>query len=359
MNAGNVSDTPAEAVFASSHAGSGDLPPSPHAGRIRYLDGWRGASIFLVLAGHACRSDGLANLGVQMFFALSGRLMADILFVERFPLGMFYRRRISRIYPGLLVFVTLTYFLARGTALSFKPAAAALGLTFLLNYGLVFGHGVAAIENLWSLCIEEHSYMLLGALAFLLRRSRTIRPASVLLAIACASIIDGLLCAFVLHQSGRAIYWRTDTQLAPIFAAAAAYLRLRSHRVPAWMPLVCLCGAALAQIFEPLLGYSLGTLLLALAIASIDQSPRPILKALTLTPLAVLGLWSYSIYLWQQPFYRFSLLHVLDPWLALLLGVAAGVASFYLIEQPARRWLNRHWRSMHHPRIERPEPIAG
>jgi peptidoglycan/LPS O-acetylase OafA/YrhL len=294
-----------------------------------------------------------------MFFALSGRLMADILFVEHFPLTTFYQRRISRIYPGLLAFVLLTYFLVRGTALSFKPLAIVLSLAFLLNYGIALGHGVAAIENLWSLCIEEHSYLLLGALAFLLRRAPAARPALILLAIAFLSIANGLFCAFVFHQNGPLLYWRTDTQLAPIFLAAAAYLLLRGRGVPRWVAPICLYGAISAQILAPLLGYSAGTLLLGLAVASVDEAPLPLLKVLSWGPLVMFGMWSYSIYLWQQPFYRFSLLLETDRWLALLLGISAGVASFYFVEQPARRWLNKTWRPAGRAKIRRSEAVSG
>ena len=73
-----------------------------------YLDGWRGLAVSLVLLGHFGLDDvlpGTSVLGVDFFFVLSGRLMAEILFVQRSPLPTFFFRRFSRIYPGLLVFV--------------------------------------------------------------------------------------------------------------------------------------------------------------------------------------------------------------------------------------------------------------
>jgi peptidoglycan/LPS O-acetylase OafA/YrhL len=30
-------------------------------------------------------------------------------------------------------------------------------------------------------------------------------------------------------------------------------------------------------------------------------------------------------------------------WMAVTLGVAAGIVSFHLVEQPARNWLNARW----------------
>lgn len=282
-------------------------------------------------------------MGVQMFFALSGRLMADILFVERFPLGKFYKRRFSRVYPGLLVFVVLTYFLVRSTSLSFKPLGGLLGLTFLLNYAMIVQHGVAAIENLWSLCIEEHSYLILGVFAFLIRQ-RNGNPKLILFAVAVLSLADGLLSALVLHQQDRDIFWRTDAQLAPIFLAGGFYLHFRGRQVASWIPPAVMAAAIAMGFANPLLGYSIGTGLFSLAIAKLDDAPRTMLKLLSVPFLVYLGLWSYSIYLWQQPFYRFAFEGKLNPFVAIGLGISAGLVSFYLVEQPARRWLNANWR---------------
>ena len=65
-----------------------DRPPiePPPRERITYLDGWRGLAIIMVLLGHffSIRLFSLAPFGVEFFFVLSGRLMAEILFVENF-----------------------------------------------------------------------------------------------------------------------------------------------------------------------------------------------------------------------------------------------------------------------------------
>ena len=56
---------------------------------IGYLDGWRGMAILLVLIGHfyPIKAMNLGTLGVDLFFVLSGRLMADILFVQKAKLN--------------------------------------------------------------------------------------------------------------------------------------------------------------------------------------------------------------------------------------------------------------------------------
>jgi len=316
-------------------ASSKEAPPLPsHAARLTYLDGWRGVSLSLVLLGHFFNNDPIAVIGVQMFFALSGRLMADILFVEKYPIGKFYKRRFSRIYPALLVFIPATYVLVHSTSLSFKPAAGFLGL-------------IAAIENLWSLCVEEHSYLILGFLAFFLRRKAG-NPQPLLFAIAILSIFDGLLSAFVFHQHGRDIFWRTDTQLAPIFLAAGFYLHMRQRKVASWLLLMALAAGIGAGIADPLLGYSVGTCCFSFVIAKLDDAPRIALGIFGSRILVSLGLWSYSIYLWQQPFFRYAFEGKINSLVAFGLAIGTGLVSFYLVERPAPTCLGPHPTSIHH-----------
>lgn len=327
----------------------GARAPEPHQARIDYLDGWRGLSILLVLVGHffALRSYWVAPAGVECFFVLSGRLMADILFVERFPLAEFYKRRLSRIYPGLVVFVGATFAALAATEFAFKPAAAAAALTFTLNYAIVLTHRVPAIENIWSLCIEEHGYLLLGALAFLVRRRR-VSPGWVLIAAAALSMTDSVISSLA-GQDYFTVYWRSDAHLGSIFAAAGARLLLRERRVGAWTPLVCLALGLLLLALAPYwVRYSLGTALLAAGVATLDAAPALLKRGLSLRPLRQAGLWSYSLYLYQQPWFQASQAAALDPaeaaglppLVALAGACACGIASFYLVEQPARRWIN-------------------
>ena len=81
------------------------------AGHLGYLDGWRGLAIALVLVDHffGSRLFDMGEMGVDTFFVLSGMLMSNILFVKRSPLDLFYKRRISRIFPALLVYLFAVY----------------------------------------------------------------------------------------------------------------------------------------------------------------------------------------------------------------------------------------------------------
>jgi peptidoglycan/LPS O-acetylase OafA/YrhL len=329
-----------------------DTPASTH--HLTILDGWRGFAIAALLIGHFAPVPGInmGRFGVELFFALSGRLMAEILFVRRFPLPAFFRRRISRVWPALFAFVLAMALVAPALALGPVPLVdviAALG--FVSNYVSSFGHRVFVLDHLWSLCIEEHSYAILAVIALLARRSGA-APAAPLLLGAALSMLSGVLQTFLLHRGYYAVYWRTDAGAATLLLSSAFYLILHSdgfplRRLPPMTPLALLCLGLILNAYRvpDAIKYTSGSLCLALAVCTIDIAPRSCLRILRHPVAVTLGLWSFSLYLWQQPFRVVRGEHSA---LLLLTGaVACGLASFYLLEQPARRFLNRYWGSGH------------
>lgn len=61
------------------------LAGEPPEDRWRELDGWRAAAIIGVLIGHFVQVPGFnaGRFGVELFFVLSGLLMAQLLFVKK------------------------------------------------------------------------------------------------------------------------------------------------------------------------------------------------------------------------------------------------------------------------------------
>ena len=314
--------------------------------RLPYLDGWRGVAILTVFAGHflALPYVNAGRLGVELFFVLSGRLMAEILFVERTPLDLFYRRRIARVWPAMVVFVIamrLVFTAPNHLLVRWVDVASALSLT--LNYICLYFHRMPVIEHVWSLCIEEWAYILLGLLAFVTRRSRH-NPLPIIALMAALCVINGV----VQSESGLdyyAVYWRTDVRIASILMATGMVLLFRQYEItmPGWVSLLAgVVGLLLScEMFPDTLRYSLGTLCFAVAVASIDTAPRWLLQLLSHGAIRQIGLWSFSLYLWQQPFY--TLIHTAPRPLLFAGVVGMGLVSFYLVEQPLRRYLNSRW----------------
>src|SRR5690349_21179032 len=90
--------------------------------RIPSLDGFRALAISLVFLGHTAgtrhfltnaevgRVGDVGNLGVRLFFVISGFLITRLLLVEaasynRISLKAFYMRRVLRIFPACYVFI--------------------------------------------------------------------------------------------------------------------------------------------------------------------------------------------------------------------------------------------------------------
>ncbi|HXU71791.1 MAG TPA: acyltransferase [Polyangia bacterium] len=187
------------------------------AGRFHGFDGLRAIAIVLVILWHGALvsrfPDGAMGLlrplvkmgwsGVDLFFALSGFLITALLLREerahaardggaRFSLGRFYARRALRILPVFYaVFLLNTYILARAPVFDSVRATqiaahhSPLGLspyaTFWSNYFVAYFYrltgrpvddpGLAYVVY-WSLCVEEHFYLVWPFFLFFVRRWR-------------------------------------------------------------------------------------------------------------------------------------------------------------------------------------------
>ncbi|TIV70592.1 MAG: acyltransferase [Mesorhizobium sp.] len=318
--------------------------------RLAYLDGWRGLSIALVLIGHFFPVPGinLGVLGVEFFFVLSGRLMGEILFIERFPLKKFFKRRFSRIYPALLVFVVAAMIGLSGTFIAFKWKAALTALTFTYNYAGILINRAGALDHIWSLAIEEHSYVILALISVVVSgRGNVVR---LLVALAVLAMANGAISYWVLGMDYETSYWRTDVHIASILLSAAICLLKADGRLPAFLrnrhvALGAAAGAVLLFL-DPVptpVHYLLGVPLLALAVNALDFAGGYLTGLLSSRPMVMLGLWSYSLYLWQQPFYKFVYDRGVTPIPMLAAVFACALASYYIVEKPARGWLNRNW----------------
>lgn len=314
------------------------------------LDGWRGVAIALLLIGHffPVRGINLGHVGVNFFFVLSGLLMTRILFVQDTPLPVFYRRRIARILPAHLVFIALVllFWLYDGRNLDMSEALAAL--FFVNNYvGADVAHQTLPFGHIWSLSVEEQSYIVLSLLALVARHRRW--PGARALA-AAALVCAGFACVYPLFYgpSHLAYHQWLHAEVAAwgIFVSGFILLALRGRRprVPApAVPALVLAGVLLHWWSVPLPVQKLfGVGALALAVNLLPQAPGWVSAAFSLKPLRLLGLWSFSLYLWQQPFYAEA---GMPRALGLLLALGAGLLSYYLVEAPMRRYLNRNWGS--------------
>ncbi len=335
-----------DAGVASADPGPGES--HPRTGRLAYLDGWRAIAIGGVLFDHFVTSKGLntGRLGVELFFVLSGRLMAQILFVERAGLRSFYYRRFSRVWPTIAVMVLLLLCASKALHKDWVyPSGALEGLTYTYNYMAVAGHRMPMLDHLWSLCIEEHTYIFLGLLALLVRRVPGLLWPALGLTIL-ANILDGAISTYLLKQDYYTAFWRTDVRMASILLGVAAFLAKSQGRLrPAgpWPVVLLIAGCCLNIGFVPdPIKYSLGSLCLALAVANIDLDSLGVKRALSHPIMVWVGLISFSLYVWQQPFAMATPDSAIGRVSLIAAALICALGSFYGVEGPARRWLNAH-----------------
>jgi len=318
------------------------------ADRVDYLDGWRGLAILLVLQSHFLPTHVIdsGQLGVDIFFCLSGLLMSNLLFVKRVSLVHFYKRRISRILPAFLLFLTVIYGLAAWSGIGRGWNEILASVLFLRTYvpaqpdiwstGLPIGH-------LWSLNVEEHSYVFLSLLTLVavLRQ----REAWVLAAVCAATM--GLYYVYETTPRIASTSFEIRTEIASSFLLASAGYFLVKHRlspfVKPWMPLLAL-GLAVPGYLPHAhwwMSAIVSPLALAFCVNHLAATPAAVREALASWPLRMMGIWSYSIYLWQQPFYDYKA--SLPDGVAVVAAMLTGLASFYLFENPCRNWINKRW----------------
>lgn len=327
------------------------------AATIPYLDGWRGLAILLVLYAHFSLAAG-GELGVALFFVLSGYLVSGLLFQREVSLTTFFWRRATRILPTFWLYLAVVSCYAA----LWQPVPYTVPLTemvatlaFLRTYlppGASIWSTQWPIGHLWSLNVEEHAYLLLGLVALAARTAGSLR----LMRLALLACI-GVMCVTVVVYSRMppmgASPWMLRTECAALGLIASAWLRssrpLFRHagmRAGHWTIAPLALGAGLL-CYAPHAPYlaapGLAPLLLAVAINYLDCAPALLLRLLSLKPLRWFGLCSFSLYMWQQPFYKAMSLHGLAPLTALALALGAGIGAHYLFEHPVRQYLNGAW----------------
>jgi len=145
---------------------------------------------------------------------------------------------------------------------------------------------------------------------------------------------------------GKALH--TEVSAYGILASAAICVAIQRFGAPKVPPAILLglvlLGIAMFWWSVPFpMRQFVGMSSLALAVNLLPFNRSWVQALLSLRVLRQLGLWSFSLYLWQQPFYLAYHRGELGLATALAAAFACGLASYFLVEGPARTFLNDHW----------------
>ncbi|WP_144379114.1 acyltransferase family protein [Mesorhizobium amorphae] len=320
------------------------------------LDGVRGVALLIVMFAHtAPQVFPGGNIGVDLFFVLSGFLITTILLAEFSKTGSisicsFYMKRALRLLPALFLMVALVI----AYAALFTPVElpAALGDVPSVVFYFYNWHRVAAwgktdlffgFGHLWSLSVEEQFYILWPLLLLVTLRSR------LLFGLVLAVGITAPACARVLlWEEGPALqlYFRTDLRLDSLmWGATAAWLNLRWNfpRSLSAIPLFALIFFVVLARYNLLSsgvlylgGYSVVCFLASIVLIATAQNLSPWLtRILEFSPLCFTGRISYGLYLWHVPVFG-MLPHshsVLANATAIALTFAIATCSYYGVEK--------------------------
>ena len=358
------------------------VPPPHHRalrrlGNVDALSGLRGLAVVAVLYHHLPTGNGpraYGAVGVCSFFALSGFLIAALLVKEWDRSGTiaaseFYRRRVVRLLPALVVFLPVVVIWA--ATQGFDETREALFTTlWMSNWARINDEPMGVLAHTWTLAIEAQFYVIAPLLFLASVRGRFAARPWVL-----PALLAGLVAlwrASLWLFAGHLVHWAdgglliyvtraTDTRIDAVLAGVAvAFVFTRTRLVvPGWAA-VGAFGVLIAMgAMDPegdlmiTVGFAAAIICASVVILHLVTEESPLSRFLAWRPLVYLGMISYGLYLWHLPVYKL-LYHQLDGWrwgvvaaLAVALSLALAALSYRFVERPFLG--HRH----------RPEPVGA
>ncbi|MBK1623202.1 acyltransferase family protein [Afifella marina] len=328
--------------------------PAPVPAHIPALDGLRGVAAVIVMLSHVASATGVAHdyfqrgggqIGVMIFFALSGFLMAHIYFETPPRASALYKylvARVARVVPLFLAVVFLSYAIAKWKSGEYPFVYPLDGADLIDHLLLRRGESV-----LWTIPVELRFYALFPFFWIIYRFSSNLALLSCLaLALAYYLLppfsmpVMHLGHYFVIGMATKLLSQRIH--LAPRFndAGFVASAVMIAFLFP--MPFIWLFGHTPRMWWEPQIALAVFLLLFFTLRSNLAAN---LLGTLWLRKL---GDISYSLYLTHMLTIG-NLRYVLDPQThpvlfgisAITLAILQSFVIFILFERPARRLIRR------------------
>jgi peptidoglycan/LPS O-acetylase OafA/YrhL len=341
--------------------------------KIPYLDGLRGCSILTVVVLHCTAAThvptwlipvqllfGNGELGVDIFFVISGFLITTLLIRERDATGSislrgFYERRVARIFPAAYTYIAVVAALRLLGLIQLHSGAFVAASLFSWNYGEILNLFTGSVDlqvfnHFWSLSLEEQFYLFWpGCLLLFGRRNARHIALTAVVVLPFVRLLSYALFPKSRSQLGAMFHTGVDQifwgALLALPDARGARPKGSGNRWFGWLTF----GYALVVVFviapageyihsitrfvSPTAYSSFAAMLLIWLLSGKAGVVRAILQW---KPLVWVGLISYSLYVWQQIFLAPKSPIRLPFPINVGCAVLAAICSYYLIETPLR-----------------------
>lgn len=290
--------------------------------RIDYIDVWRFLAVVLVIQSHVLvysglkvsvltpylnQLDRLGELGVLIFFVISGFVICSGLVAEKNRTGAiclpaFYVRRFYRIIPPLWLYLCSLLLLAAAGIIEISPLQALTSATFLCN--MPFPEGCSWFAgHTWTLAYEEQFYLvfpLLILFAPLINNSLRF-----------GIVIGGLIiCSVLLTQANHLFIGEYMMYFIFLLTGCCCALlpekiisRIRQLPIAVWLgniALLLICITYLSVEIEKSVKVICYPVLILLMVLGTPTQLKAIAIVFKNRQLAYLGKISYTVYLWQE-----------------------------------------------------------
>jgi peptidoglycan/LPS O-acetylase OafA/YrhL len=329
--------------------------------RLQSLDGYRGLAVSAVIISHIffVKDNFVSKLfsgswGVTLFFVISGFLITTLLLREKSITGRvsvrnFYIRRVLRIFPVAYFFLIILFLINTPLELSIGSKEFISAAIYTKNLPIPGTYDSWHLGHFWSLSVEEQ-YYIWAPIVLLAGMRRFVTVA--LITILCAHITTYLYFSHF-HDSSLLLY--THKLLLPqvpilIGSLGAILLFERPKLKPIIGSTGCLglliismiFSAGLITIIPDLLRSLLTSIALIILISASTGSQKNLFISAINSPLPTrIGVYSYSLYIWQQLFTFKTLITLPQRWnqeltifINLIALIAVTLISYHVLELP-------------------------
>ncbi|MGZ8159231.1 MAG: acyltransferase family protein [Methylobacter sp.] len=290
--------------------------------RIDYIDTWRFLAVVMVIQSHIFvysglkvsllapyldQLDRLGELGVLVFFVISGFVICSGLVAEKSRTGTiclsaFYVRRFYRIIPPLWLYLSCLLMLSSAGIIEISPQQALTSASFLCN--MPFPEGCSWFAgHTWTLAYEEQFYLLFPLLILFVPLINN----SLRFALAIGGLVIG---SVLLIRTGHPFFGEYLMYFIFLLTGCCCALlpeniisRIRRMHVATWLAVIALLlvgvGYLPVEIEKQVKAVCYPVLILLMVLGTPTQ-----IKSVALIfknkQLGYLGRISYTVYLWQE-----------------------------------------------------------